>query len=164
MDQVQYQAMIEWRKLQGEIEQLQAAELVLRNRLIASGLFHALDKKSEGTQTIQLGKGWTLAATKVRYYNLTNTNKETELALGYVAYSDYAIACSLVNWKPTLVKGMFKKLPDEMKEYFRDALTITTGQASLELNPPTEAYLKEQREKDTWPDANLASTGVEDYE
>lgn len=144
MDQAQYAMLMQWRKIQSDIEQLQTEELELRNKLITSGLFYALDKKREGTETIQLGAGWTLKAEKIQYYNLTNSNKQTELALGYVAYTDPVTAAALVSWKPNLARGVFKKLDKTTQEYFKDALTISPGQSSLTLNPPTEAYLKEQ--------------------
>jgi hypothetical protein len=134
----QYAKLALWQQMKKELDDLQSQEKALRDELIASGIFPTLDNKREGTQTIQIGNGWRIKATKLRHYNMTNSNRATEIALGYLAYGNPTAAAEIVTWKPDLRSGVFKKLVREEQEFFTEALTITQGQSQLELIPPPE--------------------------
>lgn len=135
-------------QLQNEIKLRETRELAIRNELVMSGIFPSLLAKEEGSQTIHITQypGWTMTAKRIKNYNMTNKKGETVAALVALSAVNLPTAQNIVSWKPVIAEGAFRKLSKLEQEIFTAALTITPGTPQLEINPPTEAYLKEQAE------------------
>lgn len=133
-DTVSYQDVIRWYQMKEELAKLKQNEMLLRQRIFRI-MFVA---PTEGTNTVQLSTlGVTddhvlKAAHKISrtvdvaaYTALTPKFQEEKLPLG-----------ELVDWKPELRVGAYRKLTEEQRQLFDQALTIKPGSPELDVMLP----------------------------
>jgi len=117
-----------------EAEAAKARELELRKEVLAQAGF---DAAAAGTKTLPLGAGYVLASVTRLYHKLDGP--KTRVALDVIRAAGpvgVLIADRLVKWSAELSLSEYKKLGAKQKRAIDKALTITPGQASLELRTP----------------------------
>lgn len=128
-----------WRELTAQLETIQNEEKQLRTALVTSSFDGT---KTEGAETIDIGWGWKLRATKVINYSATNESSQTEQLLNAVGAIDPGIASGLVKWKPELSTPVYRNLLElakthpELNPLIAAATTIKPGMPQLEMIPP----------------------------
>lgn len=129
----------EWRTAAAEFSKWQAKERELRQSLV-SKLFDM--NKLEGTDTLDVGWGYKLRLTRELSYNATNNEHETELLLNAVGAINPELACSLIRWKPDVIKKVYRDLvllseqQPHLKEAMVRAVTLKPGMPQLEMIAP----------------------------
>lgn len=103
----------------------------------------AFDTLKEGTNTVELGKGYKLSVKQPYYYKLDTAeeNKATDEALTKLeemGNEGAFIADRLVKWKPELSISEYRKLDDKYKAVIDKVLTISPGSAQVELVTPKD--------------------------
>lgn len=133
----------EWKEISEWIKTAQNKENQLRLKLV-SDLFTA--EKLEGSETVDIGWGYRLKATKNLNYNATNKEGQTEKLLAAVHAIDPGTAQALVRWQPELSVTAYRALltllekHPELKEVAALAITVKPGMPELEMiAPKTEA-------------------------
>ena len=122
-----------WLQAKDELAAAEARELELR-KLILEKAFPDIEA---GTNNLALSAGWLLKAVQRLYHKLDP--KLTPPALKKLEAEGEVgqlLAGRLIKWKPDLVVTEYKALSGKQRGYFVKALTISPGQASLELVPP----------------------------
>ena len=147
LNQDQNQLIAEWKQKSDQLAQLKADEAALRTKLVEK-LFTAT--KLEGTESIDIGWGYRLKASKSLNISATNASKQTENLLNAIWPIDQTLATNLVSWKPDVSSKNFRELMDtidkmpegEQKNAVRTALaaaiTVKPGMPELEMIAPKE--------------------------
>jgi hypothetical protein len=142
----QSQRLMEWDEASKSLAELQELEMKLRKSLVEDGLLFDASKL-EGTETIEIGNGYQVKATKTQYYNAENKEGQTT---NLVALLPAELAQSLVKWQPKISTSVYKNtlahylhsLSVEAKlriiSALTAAITIKPGAPQLELIPPKE--------------------------
>ena len=141
----QDQLLMKWQRLKDDIETAKAAEMELRKYIIS----RAFPNKHEGTNTQELGNGYSLKAGVKYNYNLDPDNKKVEEALNKIAMignQGSFIAERLVSWKPSFLLTEYRELLKEAEEgngtskailkEINAVLTITEAAPTLEIKEP----------------------------
>ena len=141
------QKLMEWQAKAKQLEQIKREEFELRQWLVFNaGLFDT--DKIEGSQTLNIGNGWKLAADKVQNYTATNENGEILAAMNLLGSATGGnrpdLAQSLARWKAELSISTYRKVIEivdtipGLKELLAKAITIKQGAPQLELIPPKD--------------------------
>lgn len=138
----------QWHDAKQKLDAAKDAEMALRQIIVKqSGMFDAA--KVEGTQTYQLGGGWSIKAVKKQNYKIENKKGEafavlhqleimTHLPTGEINQDLLNTVKELFSFDANLRKTQFDKLRGPEKKLVEDILTITDGAPSLELIPPKD--------------------------
>lgn len=127
----------EWYRLQDQLKKIKASEMLLRTKIFK----HLFPNPVEGTNNYPLAEGW---VAKGKY----TINREVDPgALG--AYrpklAEAGInADMLVQYKPSLVLGEYRKLTAEQQQLFDACLIIKPGSPALEIVLPAKAAKKQE--------------------
>lgn len=131
-------------QLKDQIEELKKAELDLRKYIVVKAFPEAM----EGTNTQELGNGYTLKAVVKKNYNLDNDNQkiwDTLERIEKIGNQGKFIAERLISWKPSFLLTEYRKLQEDANESedakailreITDILTITDGTPTLEIKEP----------------------------
>lgn len=131
-----------WKEVSEQVALLKSEENQLRMKLVADNFDAA---KLEGVQTIDIGWGWRLKATKNMNYSATNESGQTEALLNAVGKIDPGVAQGLVKWKPELSTKLYRELlklaeaHPELSVFIAAATTVKPGMPELEMIPPKAA-------------------------
>lgn len=117
-----------WQHSQQQVKEWQEKERECRDAIVKA-LFSA--EKDEGTETVDVGEGWKLKATKKLNYSLNNKDGQVTAIV-----STWPAMAQLVRWSPELNVKDYKKLDDQTKEVFNGCLTIKPGAPTLEVVAP----------------------------
>lgn len=141
LDQDMTALLTQWKKVSEELAEKKSEESQLRMKLVV-GNFDAT--KLEGSQTIDIGWGWKLKATKKLNLSATNEGHQTEQLLAAIAAVDPGLAVGLVRWSPELSTTVYRQLlklvnnhPD-LAKFMSEAITVKPGMPELEMIPPKE--------------------------
>lgn len=127
------QMLVEWANRKKALADATIAEYQLRLAIVEAEFPQA----TEGTNTIELGNGYKLKCTVKFNYNLDGEKTEDVLAkIANLGNEGTFIADRLVNWKPNLLVGEYRKLEGEYKRLFDEALTIKPGAPQVEIVEP----------------------------
>lgn len=123
------EAVDEWRSLTEWLDKGKARELELRNKLCA---VVSKEQLTEGVNTVRTADGW-----EFKIDHKVN-RKLDETALDAVMCelpedSPYRQLGVLITYKPALVLGGFRTMPEDQKMIFAQALTETDGTPSLDV-------------------------------
>lgn len=118
------EALEEWQSLGPKIKQLQARERELRN-LLFEGTF---PNPKEGTNTYNLPDGRIIKGT----YKLSRSVDEAALP-AVLEQLPEGLGDRLVQFKPSLVLSEYRKLPDDQRKIFDQALITKPGSPTLEV-------------------------------
>lgn len=135
-----------WKEVSEQMAALKSEENQLRVKLVADNFDIT---KLEGTQTIDIGWGWRLRATKNLNISATNESGQTEALLNQVGKIDPGFAVGLVKWKPELATKVYREVlalvskkdgeqlaHPELAVAFAAAVTVKPGMPELEMIPP----------------------------
>lgn len=125
--------LVAWLQAADELATAKARELELRAEVLGAA-FPAI---KSGTSSAELGAGYGLKAVLRLNYKLDPP--KTDAALGKLRARGEVgalLADRVVKLEPKLVLGEYFKLEKADARLFQPALTITPGQASLELTRP----------------------------
>jgi len=129
--------------LKRAVEDAKEAELELRKYIVN----RAFPQKHEGTNTLDLGNGYSLkAGVKFNYQLADNETVEKTLdAIAKIGNDGAFIAERLVSWKPNFLLTEYRKLQEEaatsavakaILDKVNDMLTITDAAPTLEIKEP----------------------------
>lgn len=130
--------MLEWRRAKDELDECKEREAALRRAVFEV----KFPNKTEGTQRVELGKGYKLKAVYPMTYNCGTkpddlakvTNGLNELAaLGEEAKF---IAQRVVKWMPEISITEYRQLKPEYKMIVDKFVTIKPGSPQLEIEEP----------------------------
>lgn len=137
--------LMQWNIAKQQVEYAKAHEMELRKHIVS----RAFPAKHEGTNTKELGNGYSLKAGVKFNYNLDPDNKKVEEALdriGKIGNQGGFIAERLVSWKPSFLLTEYRVLCDEAKEgsdtaksilkEIHSVLTISEAAPTLEIREP----------------------------
>ncbi len=127
----------EWQSVSGQLAALKEREATLRAACVKA-FFGQLP---EGTNTHELGRGYTLKAVGKINYNLGGST-EVVSALEKIAGVNEEgkfVAERLVKWKPELSISEYRKLPEIFKRILDTVLTTKPGAPQLEIIEPKVA-------------------------
>ena len=132
-----------WHDAKLRLDAAKADEMELRQIIVKeSGMFNAA--KEAGTETYQLGGGWSVKAVKKQNYKIENKQGEAFAVLHQLSQMQPDVAewqelvKELFSFDVNLRKTQFDKLRGEERKLIEDILTITDGAPSLELIPPKD--------------------------
>lgn len=136
------QLLVEWQQAKKTLDAAKEKELELRKRIVEeTDLFDPT--KETGTQTVQLGQGWKVKATKGLNYNVANKEGETFTVLAELDKMGNElishIAKELFSFKPEVRKTKLKELAEISPDAHRlveSVITTKPATPSLELIPP----------------------------
>ena len=125
-------AVDEWQSLTKWLETAKEREMELRTLLVS---IVSKDQLTEGTNTVRTEDGWEFQI------NRRVNRKLDETALDAVMSelpedSPYRQLGVLVTYKPALVLGGFRTMPEDQKLIFAQALTETDGAPALVISKP----------------------------
>lgn len=132
-----------WQNKAAELERVKAEELVLRNEVTKMAFPNAV----EGTNSLDLGKGYIFKAVVKYNYNLSESKQPrnggepwaTTKALNKIealGNEGKFLAERLVTWKPELSIKEYRDLDEKYKTIIDTVLTITPGTPALEIVTP----------------------------
>lgn len=120
-----------WYEMSQELRTLRAKESALRKQIFGA----AFDNPVEGTNNHELDDGYVLKAK----YPLTRTIDEGALAAITEKLTELGVhPDSLVKYKPELKVAPYRKLNDEQRKLFDQALIIKPGSPTLEIVLPAK--------------------------
>lgn len=138
--------LMRWKEVSDQVALLKSEENQLRMKIVASSFDAA---KLEGVQTLELGQGWRLKATKNLNISATNESSQTEKLLNELGKIDPGLAQGLVRWKPDVSTKTYREVVElvtkkngetlmhpELAVAFAAAVTVKPGMPELELVPP----------------------------
>jgi len=129
--------LLQWEAADKALEQAKQIEIGLRNQVLKLMYGPSVDK--DGTENIDLGKGYILKAVFKQNFTLDKSDDKVDACLGKLEKSGENgnfIAERLVHWKPHISVAEYKELSDIHKKIIGEVLTIKPGQASLEIIAP----------------------------
>jgi hypothetical protein len=139
----QDQLLVKHLELKQDLEKLKEAEMELRKYIVN----RAFPEKKEGTNTLDLGNGYSLkAGIKYNYKLLDNETVEKTLdAIAAIGNEGSFIAERLVSWTPSFLLTEYRKLQEEAEKSavakailskVNEMLVITDAAPTLELKEP----------------------------
>lgn len=126
-----------WKEKQATLVKAQLEEISMRNQLL--GL--CFPGAKEGTENLDLGKGWILKGVFKQNYSLDKDDEKVDKALNRLEKcgdNGKFVAERVVKWKPELSVSEWRKLSPEQQACIEEVITIKPGQPSLELVAPKE--------------------------
>lgn len=118
-----------WYVLCAQLGKVKKEELELRNKIFG-GYFTA---PTEGVNTAPLSDGWVIKGTHV----INRSVDKAALTINDKPFREAGIVIEdVVEMKPSLKVGAYKKLTDAQRKLFDIALTITPGTPQLEIVKP----------------------------
>lgn len=122
----------EWYRLQDQLKKVKASEMLLRTKIFK----HFFPEPVEGTNSFNLAEGW---VAKGKY----TINREVDpgsLGAYKQQFMEHQINPDvLVQYKPSLVLGEYRKLTAEQQKLFDVCLIIKPGSPALEIVLPAKA-------------------------
>jgi hypothetical protein len=144
----QDELLVAWDKRKKAIEVAKNEEMELRKYIVS----RAFPEKHEGTNTQELGNGYSLKAVVKYNYNLDPDNSKVEAALEKIALlgnEGSFIADRLVSWKPNFLLKEYRELQERSLQnlpedsfanqalrIINEVLTITEASPTLEIKEP----------------------------
>ena len=114
-----------WYALQQELAEIKVQEMALRKKLFN----HFFLKPTEGTNTVNLGD-WKV----VGKYVITRTVDGASIKARDDELREYGIPLDdVIEWKPTLKIGAYRKLTKEQVHLLDQCLEIKEGSPSLQM-------------------------------
>ena len=114
----------------------QAAELAAQEKTLRQELFdHFFPAPKEGVNDFELNAGYLLKGT----YKINRNIEEESLEHTFKRIEDEGHTIdrgAIVEYKPKLILGAYKKLPQDIRLLFDNTLTIKPGLPELKINPP----------------------------
>jgi len=135
------QQLKRWRELSTQLGTIKNEESQLRTRLVLDN-FNA--EKLEGSETIDIGWGWRLKATKDLNVTATNESQQTEALLQAIAGFDPDAAQNLIRWKPEVNMKVYREMlaiaegDPILRGLLAAAITVKPGMPQLEMIEPKE--------------------------
>lgn len=130
--------IMKWQDSVKALAAAKEAEAELRKTVLTECFDFDKDDR-EGTENVELGKGFKLKAVFKLNRRLNNKDEAVDKVLSKIEKSGAEgefIADRLVKWKPELALSEYKKLPEKFKKLIDGVLTATPGTPSLELVEP----------------------------
>lgn len=143
------QLLVEWQNLKDAVTKAKDAEMEMRKYIVS----RTFPDKQEGTNTLELGNGYSLKA-QVKYnYNLCSDVNKIDDALyriGKLSNEMALISDRLVSWTPNFLLTEYRLLQDaaadtgapnhqqakDALKILSEVLTITDAAPSLEIKAP----------------------------
>lgn len=144
LDQLsQDQLLVKWQETKDAIEVAKAAEMTMRKYIVS----RAFPNATEGTNTVELGAGYSLKAVKKFNYNLDTDLEKVEQALDDIAKMGNEgtfLAERLVKFEAKFLLTEYRKLctddatdiQKKIKKRIDQVLTITDASPNLEIKGP----------------------------
>lgn len=129
--------ILAWKEKQAALIKAGLEEISFRNQLLAL----CFPGGKEGTENLDLGKGWVLKGVFKQNYSLDKDDEKVDKALTRLekcGENGKFVAERVVKWKSELSVSEWRKLTPEQQACLTEVLTIKPGQPSLELVPPKE--------------------------
>lgn len=126
----QHLTINEWNEFAKGISKFKALERALRDELVFELFDRAIDS---GSESIELGNGYSLKATKALNYSLSG---ELEQVITLCAVLSDEDSKRLIRWKPELVVSEYLKSTPDVQEMFNGILTIKPAAPVLEVVLP----------------------------
>lgn len=125
-----------WLKAKEDLAKAKSKEEQLRTNVI-NHCYH-YDNDTEGSKTINLGKGYKLTATFNQTYTFDDKEGKVSAACKVLNSIEGGseIESKLVAWKPTISKKAYEESPQEIQELFSECLTIKQAKPTLKLKEP----------------------------
>lgn len=134
-----------WQRTKQALEKAKADEMEIRKTAVKV----YVPKPAEGTNTVELGKGYELKAVVKYNYNLDPDNDKVDSALNRIAALGNEgpfIADRLVKWTPSFLLTEYRKLQDDAEagsefakaalKIIGEVLTITDAAPTLTIKEP----------------------------
>lgn len=121
----QDEVLLKWDDLKKDLAKVKADEMEMRKYVVKRGFPQA----EEGTNTLELGNGYSLKAVITFNYKLIGTNEQIEEALDRISLicnEGSFIANKLITWTPNFHKSEYKDLQDAAKAGSQFATQIIT--------------------------------------
>lgn len=131
--------MSRWYTLQAQLAEIKNEENQLRQAIVTK-LFTA--EKLEGTETIDIGNGWRLKATKELNVTATNASGQAMNLLNAIGAINPDLANGLVKWQPEIAMKPYRELVTLTKTHpelsvpLSACITVKPGMPKLEVVPP----------------------------
>lgn len=132
-----YTALAEWQAAKTALDAAKEAEMQLREQV---GKL-AFPNPTEGTQSLDLGDGWSIKLVHKMNYTLAS-NDEVDDALTRISNMNNEgkfLAERIVSWKPSLSLSEYRELEPQYKSVIDKVLTIKPAAPTLEIKPPKAA-------------------------
>lgn len=123
------QKLWRWKQISDQVSELKAEETRLRMEIFGA----MFQEPAEGTNTVDLPKGWKLKAT-----HKINRNIDEAALPSILEELGEGMGDRLVRYKPELNVSEYRKLTDEQRHTLDQALVVKPGTPTLELVPPRE--------------------------
>lgn len=130
--------IIEWDNARAKAAEWKAKEAILRQRVF-KGKFPS---PVEGTNTVELNKGYVLKAVHVINRKVDLGNLTALAAAEGVFHKEGIDANKLIEWKPDLKTKEYRALPEAKRLIFEQALIITPGSPTMSIVLPASAKNK----------------------
>lgn len=121
------QRLWEWKQTADHLRALKDKEAKLRAQLF--GFFFT--EPTEGTNTIDLARGW-----KLKGIHKINRNIDEAALPATLEELGEGMEEKLITYKPQLNMREYKKLTDEQRQTLDHALIVKPGAPTLEIVPP----------------------------
>jgi hypothetical protein len=130
-------AVDEWQSLTKWLETAKEREMELRTLLVSIA---PKDQLTEGTNTVRTEDGWEFKIDRRVNRKLDETALDAVMS-ELPEDSPYRQLGVLVTYKPSLVLGGFRTMPEDQKLIFAQALTETDGAPALVISKPIQEGL-----------------------
>ncbi len=127
--------IMRWKAADADLKAAKETELKLRNEVYAS----CFPMPEVGVNTLELGEGYKLKATRKLNYKLDKDAEKVEAMLDRLDKQGNEggfIADRLVKWVAEMSVSEYNKLDDKYRKIVDSVLTISDGTPSLELVEP----------------------------
>jgi len=122
--------ILHWQEVKAHLDSCKKQELELRKAIIAQCFS---DDQVEGTESIDLGKGWKIKAIKKLSYRCIGTQEDIVCAMSALSLDTRS---RLISWKASLSTKEYKLLNEAQKRQFDSVVEIKPGTPTLELIGP----------------------------
>jgi hypothetical protein len=122
--------LLMWGELTELQKKIKSVEMEIRKKVAN----HFVPNPEEGTNTVDLGKGWKV---KVKH-KLSRTADEAMFATVFEELGDDYAKEDLFKFKPTLIQSKYNKLSDANKVIFDQCIVMKPGSPTIEIVPPKE--------------------------
>jgi hypothetical protein len=160
----------DWKKSADALAEIKSQEQQLRVAVIAALPF---DKsKLEGVESLDIGWGWRIKATKDLNVSATNESQQTEQLLDEIGrvHNLPDLAMNLVRWKPDIAMKPYRELMNLLTTLPQDAplrvkiaaaITVKPGMPQLEMVPPKDTPAVESNIPVTGTGGTLTTDGTQ---
>lgn len=152
-------AVDEWQSLTKWLETAKKREMELRTLLVSIA---PKDQLTEGTNTVRTADGWEFKIDRRVNRKLDETALDAVMS-ELPEDSPYRQLGVLVTYKPSLVLGGFRTMPEDQKLIFAQALTETDGAPALVISKPIQEGLDPATAPaiPDWPATNATGKAAE---